>query len=240
MDGLDGWRARTDGWRAREDGRRWATRHTTTPLIDAMATHTSLTMRASVAARPTTWSGKTTTTTRRARGAVHVLGAASKAKKNRDLDRLRDLATAEETLLVAGFNYQGLTVRERVARERENARTRHGWAASDDGRGRRAKTEPRGRTEGRPRARRGEGGVTARGDARERWDIISTIVRVDVGASSRTRAGRGRGAARVDVMGWLRVLGLGTARAGGGRTTTTTNATTTSAMTDDWVFGRAR
>jgi len=158
VDGLDGWRARTDGWRAREDGRRWATRHTTTPLIDAMATHTSLTMRASVAARPTTWSGKTTTTTRRARGAVHVLGAASKAKKNRDLDRLRDLATAEETLLVAGFNYQGLTVRKRVARERENARTRHGWAASDDGRGRRAKTEPRGRTEGRPRARRGEGG----------------------------------------------------------------------------------
>lgn len=56
--------------------------------------------------------------------------------------------------------------------------------------------------------------MTARGDARERWDIISTIVRVDVGASSRTRAGRGRGAARVDVMGWLRVLGLGTAPRG--------------------------
>jgi hypothetical protein len=180
-----------------------------------MATHTSLTMRASVAARPTTWSGKTTTTIRRARGALHVLGAASKGKKNRDLDRLRDLATAEETLLVAGFNYQGLTVREREsarARERESARTsgRHPTTAVGGARRSNLEVERRG-----DRARVAEmGGVTARGDARERWDIISTIVRVDVGASSRTRAGRGRGAARVDVMGWLRVLGLGTAPRG--------------------------
>ena len=113
-----------DGWGV-SDGAAWATRHTTTYLNDAMATHTALTMRASVAARPTTGRGKTTTTTN-ARGALHVLGAASRAKKNRDLDRLRDLATAEETLLVAGFNYQGLTVRVRVARERDGRGERHG------------------------------------------------------------------------------------------------------------------
>merc|ERR1719409_692577 len=69
-----------------------------------MAPHTALTMRASIAARPTA----TTTTTK-------TTGAASKAKKNRDLDRLRDLASAEETLLVAGFNYQGLTVKDMIA-----------------------------------------------------------------------------------------------------------------------------
>ena len=74
-----------------------------------MAPHTALTMRASVAARPTATT--TTKTTGAKRGALQVVGAASKAKKNRDLDRLRDLASAEETLLVAGFNYQGLTVR---------------------------------------------------------------------------------------------------------------------------------
>tara|TARA_B100001540_G_scaffold164768_1_gene145720 strand:+ start:1636 stop:2124 length:489 start_codon:yes stop_codon:yes gene_type:complete len=75
-----------------------------------MAPHTALTMRASIAARPTATT-TTTKTTGAKRGALQVVGAASKAKKNRDLDRLRDLASAEETLLVAGFNYQGLTVR---------------------------------------------------------------------------------------------------------------------------------
>ena len=90
-----------------------------------MATHTALTMRASVAARPTTAHGKTTTTKR---GALQVLGAASKAKKNRDLDRLRDLANAEETLLVAGFNYQGLTVRVRARSRVDGARAR--WRPS--------------------------------------------------------------------------------------------------------------
>lgn len=89
-----------------------------------MATHTALTMRASVAARPTTAHGKTTTTTTHKRGALQVLGAANKAKKNRDLDRLRDLANAEETLLVAGFNYQGLTVRVRARSRVDGARAR--------------------------------------------------------------------------------------------------------------------
>ena len=87
-----------------------------------MAPHTALTMRASVAARPTATT-TTTKTTGAKRGALQVVGAASKAKKNRDLDRLRDLASAEETLLVAGFNYQGLTVRFVI---RVNARARDG------------------------------------------------------------------------------------------------------------------
>ena len=87
-----------------------------------MAPHTALTMRASVAARPTATT-TTTKTTGAKRGALQVVGAASKAKKNRDLDRLRDLANAEETLLVAGFNYQGLTVRFVI---RVNARARDG------------------------------------------------------------------------------------------------------------------
>ena len=38
-------------------------------------------------------------------------GAASKAKKQGQLDALSAMATAEETFLVAGFNYQSLTVR---------------------------------------------------------------------------------------------------------------------------------
>ena len=86
-----------------------------------MAPHTALTMRASVAVRPTATT--TTKTTGAKSGALKVVGAASKAKKNRDLDRLRDLASAEETLLVAGFNYQGLTVRFVT---RANARARDG------------------------------------------------------------------------------------------------------------------
>ena len=94
-----------------------------------MAPHTALTMRASVAARPTATT--TTKTTGAKRGALQVVGAASKAKKNRDLDRLRDLANAEETLLVAGFNYQGLTVRFVT---RANARARATDAAPARGR----------------------------------------------------------------------------------------------------------
>tara|TARA_B100000683_G_scaffold181507_2_gene174901 strand:+ start:4806 stop:5090 length:285 start_codon:yes stop_codon:yes gene_type:complete len=90
-----------------------------------MAPHTALTMRASVAARPTATT-TTTKTTGAKRGALQVVGAASKAKKNRDLDRLRDLANAEETLLVAGFNYQGLTVRF-VTRANARARATDAW-----------------------------------------------------------------------------------------------------------------
>jgi len=176
-----------------------------------MATHTALTMRASVAARPTTAHGKTTTTTHK-RGALQVLGAASKAKKNRDLDRLRDLANAEETLLVAGFNYQGLTVRVRT-RSRVDGARRGGVDARDGGRCGRA-SHPRG-LGGRPRARRGEGDVTASGDARDRWDIIS------IGRARRRRRvvdarGRWEGRRAWTSWGWLRVLGLGTTRAGGG------------------------
>ena len=99
-----------------------------------MAPHTALTMRASVAARPTATT--TTKTTGAKRGALHVVGAASKAKKNRDLDRLRDLASAEETLLVAGFNYEGLTVRF-VTRANARARaTDAGGAMTAPARGR--------------------------------------------------------------------------------------------------------
>jgi hypothetical protein len=92
-----------------------------------MAPHTALTMRASVAARPTATT--TTKTTGAKRGALQVVGAASKAKKNRDLDRLRDLASAEETLLVAGFNYQGLTVRF-VTRANARAGATDAWGGA--------------------------------------------------------------------------------------------------------------
>jgi hypothetical protein len=37
--------------------------------------------------------------------------AASKAKKARDLGMLKGMLEKEETLLVAGFNFQGLKVR---------------------------------------------------------------------------------------------------------------------------------
>ena len=45
------------------------------------------------------------------RGALVVRGAASKAKKQGQLDALAAMANAEETFLVAGFNYQSLSVR---------------------------------------------------------------------------------------------------------------------------------
>ena len=84
-------------------------------------------MRASLAPRPCS---QTTTNARSqpSRGALQVVGAATKAKKNRDLDRLRELASAEETFLVAGFNYKGLTVRAMASHARSyrvaRARTR--------------------------------------------------------------------------------------------------------------------
>jgi hypothetical protein len=37
--------------------------------------------------------------------------AASKAKKTRDLDMIKGMLDNENTLLVAGFRYQGLSVR---------------------------------------------------------------------------------------------------------------------------------
>ena len=50
------------------------------------------------------------------RGALVVRGAASKAKKQGQLDALSAMATAEETFLVAGFNYQSLSVRAAESR----------------------------------------------------------------------------------------------------------------------------
>ena len=84
----------------------------------------ALTMRASIATRPTTAPGSPRA---HSRGALQVVGAATKEKKNRDLERLRDLASAEETFLVAGFNYKGLTVRS-IAHDR--AAQRRGRRAS--------------------------------------------------------------------------------------------------------------
>jgi hypothetical protein len=45
------------------------------------------------------------------RGALVINMAASKAKKSRDLGMLKGMLEKEETLLVAGFNFQGLRVR---------------------------------------------------------------------------------------------------------------------------------
>ena len=92
-----------------------------------IAPQAQLTMRASLAPRPCS---QTTTNARSqpSRGALQVVGAATKSKKNRDLDRLRELASAEETFLVAGFNYKGLTVRVMASHARSyrvaRARTR--------------------------------------------------------------------------------------------------------------------
>lgn len=47
------------------------------------------------------------------RGALVINMAASKAKKSRDLGMLKGMLEKEETLLVAGFNFQGLRVRTR-------------------------------------------------------------------------------------------------------------------------------
>jgi hypothetical protein len=75
-----------------------------------IAPQAQLTMRASLAPRPCS-QNTTNARSQPSRGTLQVVGAATKAKKNRDLERLRDLASAEETFLVAGFNYKGLTVR---------------------------------------------------------------------------------------------------------------------------------
>lgn len=48
------------------------------------------------------------------RGSLVVQMAASKEKKSRDLNMLKGMLDKEETLLVAGFRYQGLSVRVRV------------------------------------------------------------------------------------------------------------------------------
>ena len=45
------------------------------------------------------------------RGALVINMAASKAKKARDIGMLKGMLEKEETLLVAGFNFQGLKVR---------------------------------------------------------------------------------------------------------------------------------
>jgi hypothetical protein len=80
---------------------------TTTMIAQANA----LTMRANVCARPSALTTQNAPNAHKSRGFLQVVGAATKEKKNRDLERLRTLANAEETFLVAGFNYKGLTVR---------------------------------------------------------------------------------------------------------------------------------
>ena len=160
-----------------------------------MAPHTALTMRASVAARPTATT--TTKTTGAKRGALQVVGAASKAKKNRDLDRLRDLASAEETLLVAGFNYQGLTVRFVT---RVNARARDGRVGGGgDGAGARSVGVEvcaiRERARGAKRRRR-------RMETRANGGKYFPRSRASMSARSHSRA-RGRGDHDANAVGWL-------------------------------------
>ena len=48
------------------------------------------------------------------RGSLVVQMAASREKKSRDLSMLKGMLDKEETLLVAGFRYEGLSVRVRV------------------------------------------------------------------------------------------------------------------------------
>lgn len=151
-----------------------------------IAPQNALTMRASIAARPTTAHGSPRA---HSRGALQVVGAATKEKKNRDLDRLRDLANAEETFLVAGFNYKGLTVRslahDRVARGR-GRRTSARDRSADDAAG---LSELGLRPGVKPRSERrcGDGDVTIR------WGKLSCIypargdvvARVDARANAR-------------------------------------------------------
>ena len=160
-----------------------------------MAPHTALTMRASVAARPTATT--TTKTTGAKRGALQVVGAASKAKKNRDLDRLRDLANAEETLLVAGFNYQGLTVRFVTPRTRARARRTRGGGG--DGAGARSVGVEvcaiRERARGAKRRRR-------RMETRANGGKYFPRSHASMSARSHSRA-RGRGDHDANAVGWL-------------------------------------
>ncbi len=161
-----------------------------------MAPHTALTMRASVAARPTATT--TTKTTGAKRGALQVVGAASKAKKNRDLDRLRDLANAEETLLVAGFNYQGLTVRF-VTRANARARATDAWGGGGDGAGARSVGVEvcaiRERARGAKRRRR-------RMETRANGGKYFPRSHASMSARSHSRA-RGRGDHDANAVGWL-------------------------------------
>jgi len=71
---------------------------------------TSMTQRASFATSSVS-AARAMPKSASSRGALVVRGAASKAKKQGQLDALAAMATAEETFLVAGFNYQSLTVR---------------------------------------------------------------------------------------------------------------------------------
>jgi hypothetical protein len=160
-----------------------------------MAPHTALTMRASVAARPTATT--TTKTTGAKRGALQVVGAASKAKKNRDLDRLRDLANAEETLLVAGFNYQGLTVRF-VTRANARARATGGGGGGDGAGARSVGVEVcaiRERARGAKRRRR-------RMETRANGGKYFPRSHASMSARSHSRA-RGRGDHDANAVGWL-------------------------------------
>ena len=71
---------------------------------------TSMTQRASFATSSVS-AARAMPKSASSRGALVVRGAASKAKKQGQLDALAAMATAEETFLVAGFNYQSLSVR---------------------------------------------------------------------------------------------------------------------------------
>lgn len=51
------------------------------------------------------------------RGSLVIRMAATKQKKNRDLNMLKGMLENEETLLVAGFRYQGLSVSRDVMRK---------------------------------------------------------------------------------------------------------------------------
>jgi Holliday junction resolvase len=71
---------------------------------------TSMTQRASFATSSVS-AARAMPKSASSRGALVVRGAASKAKKQGQLDALAAMANAEETFLVAGFNYQSLSVR---------------------------------------------------------------------------------------------------------------------------------
>ena len=55
--------------------------------------------------------GQSSSKAPRRRGSLVVQMAASKSKKSRDLDMLKGMLLNDETLLVAGFRFQGLSVR---------------------------------------------------------------------------------------------------------------------------------
>ena len=175
---------------------------------------TSMTQRASFATSSVS-AARAMPKSASSRGALVVRGAASKAKKQGQLDALAAMANAEETFLVAGFNYQSLSVRIEddvivfVCVWRWCARVRDRVGRAVMARlGRRRRVDGGARIAPRDAATRGacaraRGWFRVRRGAREGRIYVRAWVRVQARWGRRARVAWGSFGARA----WLRVLG---------------------------------